>query len=110
MKFSEIFSALRSEGLPLFLSFAAAVPVLGVPSEKALRQAWRRGSCPVRVSRNATGQLGFSLVDISEFCATGIPQTQPILLCVRDAVPKQKKRGAPTKAERIAKLAAQVPK
>ncbi len=98
-----VFAALRKEGLPLFLSFSTAAQVLGASSEAALRQSWRRGNCPVRVTRCATGALGFALPDVAEFLSTGIPQPQPLLLAARNAIPTPARRGAPKKASRLRK-------
>ncbi len=95
------FAALRREGLPLFLSFSTAAQIVGAPSEAALRQSWRRGNCPVRVTRCANGALGFALPDVAEFLSTGLPQAQPLLLAARDAIPTASTRGAPKKGRRL---------
>lgn len=102
MNQQQIFQSLIQEGHPLFLTFAEAAPIIGAQSEAALRQAFRRRKCPVRVTFSFTGTLGFSLPDITEYLATGKRQEQPILVRSVTPVQAKAKRGAPTKVQRIA--------
>jgi hypothetical protein len=98
----QIFQALLQEGHSLFLSFSHAAPLIGAPSVVALRQAYRRGKCPIRVIISSTGTLGFSLWDISEYLLTGVKQAQPILIHSTSKIHEKVRRGAPKKAQRIA--------
>lgn len=66
----EIFESLRAEGLPLFLTFLLAFPLLGAPSERALRMAVRRGKCPIPVRDGPTGGKGFRLAEIAQHLAS----------------------------------------
>lgn len=70
MNRKEIFESLRAEGLPLFLTFFLAFPLLGAPSERALRMAVRRGKCPIPLRDGPTGGKGFKLSEIAEHLAS----------------------------------------
>lgn len=65
----KIFESLRAEGLPLFLTFVLAFPLLGAPSERALRMAVRRGKCPIPLRDGPTGGKGFKLAEIAAHMA-----------------------------------------
>lgn len=86
----EIFELLRAEGLPLFLPYFLAFDLLGAPSERALRQAVRRKTCPLEESKGVTGARGFKLSDIAVFLET------------EGGIPPSRRRGRPGKAEEIA--------
>ena len=82
----EIFNSLREEGLPLFLSYSLAFPLLGYPSERALAASVRRLTCPVEADEQG-GRKGFRLAKIAAWQA-GDGQ--------------KKQRGRPTVEQRIA--------
>ncbi len=86
LKYQEVFKILRDEGLPLFVSFRQAFPLLNFPSERALAASVRRGTCPIQ-EEDFAGKKGFRLAAIAIW---------------QVGIPPKKQRGRPTVEARIA--------
>jgi hypothetical protein len=90
---SAIFHALFEKYGPS-LTFEQAAEALNYKSVKTAYTARRRGIFPIRTF-DLGGRLGCSVVDVSEFLNTGIPQKN------LPSVPQSRKPGRPTKASRF---------